>query len=73
MGRILNQIHCVMSSGGSLPENNKHIVLSLSLSSILKLNELQRGQPKSLFNYVLHYSDACTEPQLTLSICSGSF
>ena len=33
-------------------------VLLLSLSSVLILNELQRRSPKSLFNDILHCSDA---------------
>jgi len=38
-----------------------NVVLALSQSSILKINELQRRPPKSLFNDILHYNDACTE------------
>jgi len=49
-------------------------VISLfSPSFVLKSHELQRRLPKSLFNDILHYSDACTELRLTLSVSSCLF
>ena len=44
-----------------------NVVLPLSHSIILRINEFQRRPHKSLFNDILHYSDACIELRLTLS------
>jgi len=46
-----------------------NVVLSLSLSSVLKLNKLKNVALKSLFNDISHYSDACIEPRLYFYVC----
>jgi len=50
-----------------------NVVLLLSLSPGLMINELHRWPPKSLFNDLLHYSDVGAEPRLTLSMFSCLF
>jgi len=50
-----------------------NVVLSLSHSSALKINESQRRLPKSLSNAILYYCDAGTELRLTLSMFSCLF
>jgi len=50
-----------------------NVVLSLSHSSVLKINELQRWPPKSLFNVILHFSDSCIALRLTLLMFSCLF
>ena len=64
---------CIVNVGFHHQRTMNNVVLSLSHSSALKLNELQRQLPKLLFNVILHYSDVCLELQLTFLMCACFF